>query len=78
MVHPDHAFRRCPYQGAPTRPANRKVTKYAAELAQKKSQALFRMDAATLTQIGALMWGSLLLRHPLVRVATSSRGSYKI
>ena len=28
--------------------------------------------------IGALMWGSLLLRHPLVRAAVSSRGSFKM
>ena len=42
------------FQGVPTPPVNRRVTQYAAELAQKKRQALFRPDAATLHQIGTL------------------------
>jgi len=42
------------FQGLPTPPANRRVTQCAAELAQKKRQALFRPDGATLNQIGAL------------------------
>ena len=42
------------FQGAATPPANRQVTQWAAELAQKKRQVLFRPDQVTLNQIGAL------------------------
>ena len=42
------------FQGTPTPSANRAMVQYAAELAQKKRQALYRPDPQTLNQIGAL------------------------